>query len=81
VVSYLSTGTHPSGRPIASSWIPAIKKFLACERTALSLEDDAASFGEDVIMLDQVHQSMLYKTRSLFLLKGKKTTGMVKEGG
>jgi hypothetical protein len=50
----------------------------------LSPEDDLASFGEDVIMLHQVHQSMPYKTRSLFLLKKekrKRNTGMARGRG
>lgn len=63
-----------------SSWFPAVTTFLACERTALSPEDDPASFGEDVIMLHQVHQSMPYKTRSVFLLKKKKHMDCKGEG-
>lgn len=67
---------HPYWPASESSGMPAVTKFLACERTTLSPTDDPASLGEGVIVLHLVHQSMPYKTwpLSLFLLKERRNT-------
>ena len=66
---------HPYWPTCKSSGMPAVTKFLACERTTLNPTADPASLGEGVTMLRLVHHSMPYKTCSLSLslpLEGKK---------